>query len=195
MKTALLGIGALFLVLLVSGCSTTQIACNPPYIVKGSGCCLDQNSNGICDTDEGSRQVKTYGPYEVKMFIQNLDTESDFWHLLPPTPPKHNEVYQIFNYEANQSFYDGGWLYLYTRYLEEPVTCVIKEYRDSVFYSEFAPVTLVKRAEVENMSGVSIQILYPKENLPRQIRYDLSCRGDESGITFQDAYAIGLKPP
>ena len=29
--------------------------CNPPYIVKGSDCCLDQNRNNICDDDE---QVK-----------------------------------------------------------------------------------------------------------------------------------------
>src|SRR3989344_5485898 len=26
--------------------------CNPPYIVKGKDCCLDQNNNKICDEDE-----------------------------------------------------------------------------------------------------------------------------------------------
>ncbi len=195
MKIALLGIAALFLVVLVSGCATTQIACNPPYIVKGSGCCLDQNSNGMCDTDEGYAAVKTYGAYQVKMYIQNVDPESQFWSLLPPSPPRHYDIYQIYNYQANQSFYDGGWLYLYSTYLEEPITCTVKAYYNSVFYNDLATVKLVKRTEVGNMSGASIQILYAKGNVPTQVRYDISCRGDESGITFQDAYAIGLKPP
>jgi hypothetical protein len=195
MKIALLGIAAVFLVVLVSGCSTTQIACNPPYIVKGSGCCLDQNSNAICDSDESTVPVKVYGAYQVKMYIQDLVPQADFWQRLPPSPPRHYDVYQIFNYETNQSLYDGGWLYLYTHYLEEPVTCTVKVYYDSVFYRQIATVTLVKRYEVENMSGTVIQILFEKANTPLQVRYDIACQGDESGITFDDAYAIGLKPP
>lgn len=32
------------------------IVCNEPYIRFGSSCCLDENSNGICDKDEGKSQ-------------------------------------------------------------------------------------------------------------------------------------------
>lgn len=41
-------------VLVSSGCvqQPSGPICNPPYIIKGNDCCLDQNSNQICDTDE-----------------------------------------------------------------------------------------------------------------------------------------------
>ena len=38
--------------------------CNAPYIQVGSGCCLDQNNNGICDRDEMTEPPKTEGPQE-----------------------------------------------------------------------------------------------------------------------------------
>ena len=43
-----------FLVLAVSGCvqQPSGPVYNPPYIVKGYDCCLDQDSNNICDSDE-----------------------------------------------------------------------------------------------------------------------------------------------
>jgi len=28
--------------------------CNPPYIYQGTGCCLDENGNDICDSDEST---------------------------------------------------------------------------------------------------------------------------------------------
>lgn len=193
MKAGLLGIAALFIVMLVSGCATTQVACNPPYIVKGSGCCLDQNNNHICDNEEGTAPVKTYGAYQVKMYIQDVVPVEDFWSKLPANPPRHYDSYQIYNDEANASLYDAGWLYFYTTYLEEPISCTVKEYHGNVFYKQVASVTLVKRAEAANLSGDVIQVLYEKANVPLQVRYDIDCRGVESGITFQDAYAISLK--
>ena len=36
------------------------ITCNLPYIKVGTGCCLDQNNNNICDNHEISSQPKTY---------------------------------------------------------------------------------------------------------------------------------------
>jgi len=38
------------LFLSTSGCS--KIVCNQPYIKVGNQCCLDQNSDSICDSDE-----------------------------------------------------------------------------------------------------------------------------------------------
>jgi len=195
MKIALLGIFALFFVMLVSGCST-QIACNPPYIVKGSGCCLDQNYNRICDTDEtgSGGLVKTYGAYKVIMYIQQASPEPDSWSKLPPSPARNVENYQVYSTAANDTYYDGGWMLLYTTYTQESITCNLKEYRDSVFYSEQS-VRLTSKGYSGNVSGVAIRAMFKKDYVPIQIRYEISCQGDESGITFQDAYAVGLKPP
>ncbi|MBD3262636.1 MAG: hypothetical protein GF334_13365 [Candidatus Altiarchaeales archaeon] len=38
--------------------TTTVFACNPPYIVRGSDCCLDRNENQVCDEDETTTTVK-----------------------------------------------------------------------------------------------------------------------------------------
>jgi hypothetical protein len=32
--------------------TTTRPLCSPPYLKVGGECCLDENSNGICDSDE-----------------------------------------------------------------------------------------------------------------------------------------------
>lgn len=37
--------------LFISGCAEKAV-CNKPYILVGTGCCLDQNDNKICDSDE-----------------------------------------------------------------------------------------------------------------------------------------------
>src|SRR3989344_8834757 len=52
--------GLLVLIVLISGCGQTQTiqpktqtsVCNSPYIQVGTSCCIDQNSNSICDNDE-----------------------------------------------------------------------------------------------------------------------------------------------
>lgn len=196
MKAGLLGIAVVFFVLVVSGCST-PIACNPPYIVKGSGCCLDQNDNRICDSDEGAGPigpVKTYGAYKVIMYIQQDSPEPDFWSRLPPSPARNFDGYQIYSSLVNESYYDAGWLLLYTSYTEESITCSIDEYRDSAFYSQYS-VKLTKKGYAEDVNGVALRVIFKKDSTPKNVRYDYRCHGDESGITFQDAYALGLRPP
>lgn len=39
------------LIVFVSACSTT-LECNKPYMLNGSQCCMDRNSNSVCDSDE-----------------------------------------------------------------------------------------------------------------------------------------------
>lgn len=43
-------------IFLIAGCvqQNTGIVCNSPYIRNGAGCCLDINSNSICDSDEAN---------------------------------------------------------------------------------------------------------------------------------------------
>jgi len=60
------------LFLLLIGCTTpktenvtTPVVCNDTYILVGSSCCLDQNNNAICDSDETekpSAEVGTNAP-------------------------------------------------------------------------------------------------------------------------------------
>ena len=50
--------------------SGAAIVCNDPYIRFGSGCCLDENSNNICDNDE---VVKT-SEVETQKQINNVNT-------------------------------------------------------------------------------------------------------------------------
>jgi hypothetical protein len=54
MKAKLLMFSFLVFIILASGCVQNQQGpvCNPPYIAKGYECCLDQNANSICDSDE-----------------------------------------------------------------------------------------------------------------------------------------------
>ena len=192
MKNAFLAFALVFAVI-ASGC-TQQHTCQSPYIVKGIGCCLDQNGNGLCDSDDKPSDgdlVKNYREYEVKMYIQQALPDSESWSKLPPSPAKHNSNYQIYNYEQNATLYDGGWLLLYSNYIEEPITCMVQEYSDSVFYKQ-QEVRLAREGN-STISGASIKALFPKENTPREVRYAIDCAGDESGIEFQDAYAVSLR--
>ncbi|PIN87918.1 disulfide bond formation protein DsbA [Candidatus Woesearchaeota archaeon CG10_big_fil_rev_8_21_14_0_10_32_24] len=54
MKKVLFVVTLLAVVLFIAGCTgSSKVVCNEPYIQVGSECCLDQNSNKICDSDEG----------------------------------------------------------------------------------------------------------------------------------------------
>jgi hypothetical protein len=195
-SAAMLGV---FIVMLVSGCTQGPV-CNTPYIIKGSQCCLDQNNNSMCDSDEPPEMQpprvpqKNYSSYDVKMYIQQDSPDPDSWHKLPPSPFRNYDGYQIYSYPQDTGYYDGGWFLLYTKYTEEPIECLVKEYHDSVFYIQTA-VKLTPKGYSGNVSGVSIQALFSTESTPRFVRYEINCTGDQSGITFRDAYVVGLKPP
>lgn len=60
---------------LIGGCSQ-QVTCNKPYILVGTGCCLDKNGNDICDNDE----------------IQSSETEDSEKDLVEAIEPKTNSV-------------------------------------------------------------------------------------------------------
>jgi hypothetical protein len=43
--------------------STTAIICNPPYIRFGLGCCMDTDSNSVCDSDDSTTTTTTTLPF------------------------------------------------------------------------------------------------------------------------------------
>lgn len=43
---------ALLLLLIASGCVAPAPVCDSPYILVGTGCCLDEDANRICDRDQ-----------------------------------------------------------------------------------------------------------------------------------------------
>jgi hypothetical protein len=48
----------LVVILFILGCSSSRpdIVCNSPYIRHAAGCCLDRNSNQLCDDDEAGEE-------------------------------------------------------------------------------------------------------------------------------------------
>lgn len=50
-----------------------SVVCNAPYIQVGDSCCLDENSNGICDSDELPTQNQEISePEEKKISVSEL---------------------------------------------------------------------------------------------------------------------------
>lgn len=56
---------------------SSKVVCNPPYIIVGTDCCLDQNSNSICDKDEEKKQAEvTPKPIQQPQNTQYTDTSA-----------------------------------------------------------------------------------------------------------------------
>jgi hypothetical protein len=79
LKNVLL-IGLLLLILVSSGCLdspasqqvTPEIVCNSPYIRFGSTCCLDQNSDNVCDNDETTATTQQEIIQKKECFIDEI---------------------------------------------------------------------------------------------------------------------------
>ena len=62
MKKLVILFGLLLIVIFFVGCSSqkeqvTGSKCPRPYTIVGANCCLDNNNNGLCDTDEASNDT------------------------------------------------------------------------------------------------------------------------------------------
>jgi hypothetical protein len=202
MKTILLAAGAVFLILAASGCTESPQTCPPPYSDVNGKCCLDGNNNSICDFEEHvtpapSGPPKNYSSYEVKMYISPYSPEPDSWSKLPSSPVRNFDGYQIYNYPQNSSYYDGGWFMLYSRYTLEPITCLVNESYNSAFYKEYA-MHLIRKDAALDMNGAIMRALFSTDSsngVLLEVRYAISCTGDESGIKFHDVYVVGVRTP
>ena len=88
-------LGLVILVLIVSGCTgdtpaeQIQPVCNHPYILVGTGCCLDQNDNAICDSDESdiSKEAETKAESEEEpktKTIPEIEPEPESQEITEP---------------------------------------------------------------------------------------------------------------
>jgi hypothetical protein len=64
-------------ILLASGCAQKRpdIVCNPPYIRFEDSCCMDQNSNNICDDDEDIMFEPVYDDSPVRDIEEDVTQE------------------------------------------------------------------------------------------------------------------------
>jgi len=46
----------LVLWIVLANAGNNKVVCNPPYIQVGQSCCLDENTNNVCDSDETTQQ-------------------------------------------------------------------------------------------------------------------------------------------
>lgn len=76
-----------FLVLLslfIVSCQPTA-RCNKPYILVGTSCCLDQNDNSICDSDEKELPASVEEPQEIEQTFTINDLQADIGNVLGGT--------------------------------------------------------------------------------------------------------------
>jgi hypothetical protein len=73
--------GLFLLTIILVGCNENiTIQCNEPYLLVGNECCLDKDSNNICDIDEEVKsekmdhdqfieeEIEIFGKYNIKNF-------------------------------------------------------------------------------------------------------------------------------
>lgn len=166
-----------------------NVVCNYPYIQVGSECCLDEDSNSICDKDEEA----TYDNYKVLLHITSDDLNYNVKEL-PRSPSKIGNYYLYDTVNDNgEEFYGYEMLYLYTQDfkdniyledLEENIRCEVIEYYDNVLSDKFT---------LELSYGIASQTMgYSVDKSPSEVRYEINCRGSESNIEFKDNYKFSM---
>jgi len=189
----------LWIIIANSG-SSNEVTCNSPYIKVGTSCCLDQNSNGVCDSDEQPAQIQ-YQNFKVGVSL--IDSET---HIVDPATqfllfPVKNSILPLS--DSRQTQVDKGiqayntynlYLYVYndTSLIsnKEEINCNIEEYYGGVLQSKISG-TIYKFSQWGYIPGV----YYEKNNTPDKVRYDLDCKGFESGKEYKDTYNFDLIKP
>jgi hypothetical protein len=69
----ILGLLSIFSTLVIVGCTEPAVTCNYPYIKVGTSCCLDSNSNNICDNDEPAKEEKVEYTNPVRSSSEAID--------------------------------------------------------------------------------------------------------------------------
>lgn len=62
----------------VSNSTTNSIVCNKPYILVGNSCCLDSNSNNVCDKDEQKPIITPSEDSGADAVVPDAESSSEF---------------------------------------------------------------------------------------------------------------------
>ncbi|MDO8564008.1 MAG: hypothetical protein Q7R87_03285 [Nanoarchaeota archaeon] len=152
------------------------MTCNSPYIQVGTNCCLDENYNKICDTDE--KKESPYHTYEVKVGFSN-----EYYSNIRDI---HIVSYEFGTPIVNEDdkYYYMGYLYFYTYYNAEDLSCEYEEYYDSQLSEKLY-------INIKSSNGLySSKIRYSKDDKPKSVRYNVKCTGSQSNIQYATSYII-----
>lgn len=193
-----------------------NVVCYSPYIQVGEGCCLDTNSNSICDNEEVIEEEKNL--WELDGFNMDGGIAEDFMicyeggggtvynfnsKYLRNIVIKNIEMslkkYDMTDYTKSVIYehnnYENAVLIVYTDYdlnfydEYEGVTCEVEEHYDG----DFNEVSTKKFGYVSKGAyGFSITIWYEVEKKPSEAKYVISCKGDESGKEFKRTFKFNI---
>ena len=109
--------------LILTSCSSKEITCEKPYIKAGEKCCLDQNNNRICDSDDA--RIAEYQQPEKETTIITPEAKKPSYNLNINIWEKtelsgiNNKLREITIHVANKG-----------PDLEEPITIITKTAKD-----------------------------------------------------------------
>lgn len=150
MKKILLIILCIVGIFLVAGCQDTapkepqtkDVVCQNPYIKSGSGCCLDENSNRICDDKEIQENRTPEAPkvYSVRQKPEeirycNISYAINWADSPNPCYINRNDVVAKLRFTGKGDKIDGMWFYVTTesgkeKYLRDTKELKTQESRD-----------------------------------------------------------------
>lgn len=181
MKKTILILGIIIIIVLVSCIpeqvvleQETEIVCDSPYMRFGQSCCLDKNSNKICDFDEIEEPVREESPVEV--FPEKNETV-----------PVMEKIYQT----ALQKIQKG---YSYTfdnkKYIVrgEKIKIELPEYLKLEFNNELNIVNVIDTVYINKDSMITQGYC---ENTKYNTGYEISCRKLKDfpfALKFSDFY-------
>jgi hypothetical protein len=198
--------------------SQNEVTCNPPYIKVGTSCCLDQNSNGVCDSDEQIEEQSNV--WEFSSFSVDGGTSEDFTGCSTTSPGL--KVYNNFNnlrdtsseniemalfhqyagepegYGRQNENYQTAVLVVYTDYNTgfydsyEGVTCEVEEYYDGNFNEVNTNKFKHNFGLPEDKYGFFVELLYSQNDKPSEAKYIISCKGDESGKEVKRTFRFNI---
>lgn len=122
---------ALLALLLVSGCMCCgggtgsgdyemEDECPPPYMAYGSDCCLDANSNSICDADEYTDTMQPYVPPTVPVTmapptVPTTQTTDTTQPAVTTTQAPTTTLKSTYGCVENAGYEPDNFFYLYSK--------------------------------------------------------------------------------
>ena len=89
---------AVLIIWIIAANVNNDVICNAPHIKVGNSCCLDENSNGICDGDEEPKKLQTYCGDGICQSDEDYNSCSDDCE---PSPSKMVGI-RAFDYDKDE---------------------------------------------------------------------------------------------